>query len=282
MQWRWNKQARFYLPWFGRFTAPDPARDQHFEDTQSWNIYCYVRNNPIMGVDPTGMSDQGSQISAPNRRNGADQNETAVRETLNEESRKPGEKDREKAESGITYPKGTKENPVDGGGATVEVTASLGEKTDRTKKRVYQVVNLAVFAVYPGRIKRAPYFNAGGWGWNVQVDRGNGYYDIYGHLDEDSLYVLSELYPDGVVPIGGYLGDVAVPTNGASTGPHVHFETRTTIRNTTVTDPRSYSPLRGRFSKGQRAGTLRHHSFRNGKPYVHGGNDDLPGYNLVR
>ncbi|WP_422311166.1 RHS repeat-associated core domain-containing protein, partial [Geothrix sp.] len=39
-------QARFYVPWFGRFASPDPARDQHFEHTQSWNIYSYVRNSP--------------------------------------------------------------------------------------------------------------------------------------------------------------------------------------------------------------------------------------------
>ena len=48
-------QARFYLPGFGRFTAPDPARDQHFDNTQSWNIYSYVQNNPVMNIDPNGM-----------------------------------------------------------------------------------------------------------------------------------------------------------------------------------------------------------------------------------
>lgn len=48
-------QARFYLPMYGRFASPDPARDQHFEQTQSWNIYSYVQNNPTMMIDPTGM-----------------------------------------------------------------------------------------------------------------------------------------------------------------------------------------------------------------------------------
>lgn len=48
-------QARFYLPMYGRFASPDPARDQHFEETQSWNIYSYVQNNPTMMIDPTGM-----------------------------------------------------------------------------------------------------------------------------------------------------------------------------------------------------------------------------------
>lgn len=49
-------QARFYLPMYGRFISPDPARDQHFEDTQSWNIYSYVRNSPVLLTDPTGLA----------------------------------------------------------------------------------------------------------------------------------------------------------------------------------------------------------------------------------
>jgi len=48
-------QARFYAPWYGRFLSPDPARDQHFEETQSWNIYSYCMNNPTMLTDPSGM-----------------------------------------------------------------------------------------------------------------------------------------------------------------------------------------------------------------------------------
>ncbi|WP_243286539.1 RHS repeat-associated core domain-containing protein [Geothrix terrae] len=48
-------QARFYAPMYGRFLSPDPARDQHFEETQSWNIYSYVRNQPTMLMDPNGQ-----------------------------------------------------------------------------------------------------------------------------------------------------------------------------------------------------------------------------------
>jgi hypothetical protein len=40
---------------WGRFASPDPGSDQHFEETQSWNIYSYVQNNPVMMTDPTGM-----------------------------------------------------------------------------------------------------------------------------------------------------------------------------------------------------------------------------------
>ena len=48
-------QARFYVPWYGKFASPDPGKDQHFEFTQSWNVYSYTRNNPINLIDPTGM-----------------------------------------------------------------------------------------------------------------------------------------------------------------------------------------------------------------------------------
>ena len=131
-------QARFYLPWYGRFTAPDPARDQHFEDTQSWNIYSYVRNNPVMGVDPTGMNDQDSRISAPNRRNGADQNETAVRETLNEESRKPGEKDREQVQTADLTLKSAL-----GGIPTITYSSDV---TGKLNGQLYAAVNYAMVA----------------------------------------------------------------------------------------------------------------------------------------
>jgi RHS repeat-associated protein len=47
--------ARYYSPGQGRFVSPDePFVDQHPGDPQSWNLYGYVRNNPMQYVDPGG------------------------------------------------------------------------------------------------------------------------------------------------------------------------------------------------------------------------------------
>jgi RHS repeat-associated protein len=47
--------ARYYSGAQGRFTAPDsPFVDQNPSDPQSWNLYSYVRNNPLKYIDPSG------------------------------------------------------------------------------------------------------------------------------------------------------------------------------------------------------------------------------------
>jgi RHS repeat-associated protein len=47
--------ARYFSAAQGRFTSPDEALvDQFEEDPQSWNLYSYVRNNPHSFVDPSG------------------------------------------------------------------------------------------------------------------------------------------------------------------------------------------------------------------------------------
>src|SRR5438270_12639138 len=47
--------ARYYGSSMGRFMTPDePLEDQLAHDPQSWNLYSYVRNNPVRYTDPTG------------------------------------------------------------------------------------------------------------------------------------------------------------------------------------------------------------------------------------
>jgi len=46
--------ARYYASSMGRMMSPDSGIDQHPEDPQSWNLYSYVRNNPLNSVDPDG------------------------------------------------------------------------------------------------------------------------------------------------------------------------------------------------------------------------------------
>ena len=48
--------ARFYSSTLSRFMSPDvPFIDQSPGDPQSWNLYSYVRNNPLTNTDPDGQ-----------------------------------------------------------------------------------------------------------------------------------------------------------------------------------------------------------------------------------
>jgi RHS repeat-associated protein len=46
--------ARYYRVAWGRFLSVDPGKDWDPHKPQSWNMYAYVRNNPINTTDPTG------------------------------------------------------------------------------------------------------------------------------------------------------------------------------------------------------------------------------------
>jgi len=50
--------ARFYSPVIARWSVQDPLA----EDYYSWTTYQYVRNNPILLIDPDGMADTGYSI----------------------------------------------------------------------------------------------------------------------------------------------------------------------------------------------------------------------------
>jgi RHS repeat-associated protein len=46
--------ARYYGSNMGRFMSPDDDSDQIPGDPQSWDLYSYVRNNPLVNTDPDG------------------------------------------------------------------------------------------------------------------------------------------------------------------------------------------------------------------------------------
>lgn len=48
--------ARHYASSLGRFMTPDDGSDQDARDPQGWNLYSYVRNNPLNSTDPSGHS----------------------------------------------------------------------------------------------------------------------------------------------------------------------------------------------------------------------------------
>ena len=52
-----NFGARYYGSNMGRFMSPDPSGllAANPADPQSWNMYAYARNNPLINIDPTGL-----------------------------------------------------------------------------------------------------------------------------------------------------------------------------------------------------------------------------------
>ena len=54
--------TRYFSAAQGRFASADaPFADQHPADPQSWNMYAYVRNNPLRFVDPDGLAHSDSR-----------------------------------------------------------------------------------------------------------------------------------------------------------------------------------------------------------------------------
>jgi RHS repeat-associated protein len=62
---QYNTANRHYSP-SGRWLSPDPAgfKAVHLDDPQMWNMYAYVRNNPMTLTDPTGLASCGGQNEA--------------------------------------------------------------------------------------------------------------------------------------------------------------------------------------------------------------------------
>ncbi len=75
--------ARYMSAAQGRFTSADaPFADQNPADPQSWNLYLYVRNNPIIFVDPTGQRIELTGATEEERRKQL----AAIQEAVGEEA----------------------------------------------------------------------------------------------------------------------------------------------------------------------------------------------------
>jgi RHS repeat-associated protein len=61
-------EARYYSSAQGKFTGPDDfLNDTCVADPASWNLYSYVRNNPLKFIDPTGEIVNGTGLSDEER-----------------------------------------------------------------------------------------------------------------------------------------------------------------------------------------------------------------------
>jgi hypothetical protein len=49
----------------GRFLSVDPGKDWDIRQPQSWNMYSYVRNDPINRIDPTGRCGEVASLIGP-------------------------------------------------------------------------------------------------------------------------------------------------------------------------------------------------------------------------
>ncbi len=100
-----------------------------------------------------------------------------------------------------------------------------------------------LYAVADGKVFRAGYQNPNdadsGLGFRLSTSDEDGYYQ-YGHLDPDSLTVSV----GDTIKKGNLIGSYADPTNGGSSGPHVHLERRLWSNPRVTVNPGNISPLR--------------------------------------
>ena len=73
-------EARYYGSSMGRFISPDPSGllAQSPADPQSWNLYAYARNNPLVNIDPTGLdcvyyNDPGDKVESVDHNSSSDE-----------------------------------------------------------------------------------------------------------------------------------------------------------------------------------------------------------------
>ena len=125
-----------------------------------------------------------------------------------------------------------------GSGWESRVTSEFGYRRDpfTGETRGHTGIDIAVptgtpvRAALPGVVTTATY-NAGGYGYYVMIDHGNGMVTLYAHCSKLVARVGSTVQAGDIVSLSG--------STGRSTGPHLHFEVRI---NGQRVNPRSYLP----------------------------------------
>ena len=121
------------------------------------------------------------------------------------------------------------------------VTSEFGYRSDpfTGETRGHTGMDLAVptgtpvRAALPGPVTVSQY-NAGGYGYYVMIDHGNGLSTLYGHNSRLLAQVGQTVEAGDIIALSG--------STGRSTGPHLHFEVRV---NGERTNPRFYLPTTG-------------------------------------
>ena len=123
-----------------------------------------------------------------------------------------------------------------GSGWESRVTSEFGKRIDPItgKRKGHTGMDLAVptgtpiRAALPGTVTVSKY-NAGGYGYYVMIDHGNGLATLYGHCSKLLAKVGQTVEAGDIIALSG--------STGRSTGPHLHFEVRV---NGERTNPRAY------------------------------------------
>ena len=125
-----------------------------------------------------------------------------------------------------------------GSGWESRVTSEFGNRIDPItgKRKGHTGMDLAVptgtpiRAALSGTVTVSKY-NAGGYGYYVMIDHGNGLTTLYGHCSQLQARVGQTVQAGDIIALSG--------STGRSTGPHLHFEVRV---NGERTNPRAYLP----------------------------------------
>ena len=125
-----------------------------------------------------------------------------------------------------------------GSGWESRVTSEFGNRVDPItgKRKGHGGMDLAVptgtpiRAALPGTVTVSKY-NAGGYGYYVMIDHGNGLATLYGHCSKLLAKAGQTVKVGDIIALSG--------STGRSTGPHLHFEARV---NGERANPRAYLP----------------------------------------